>query len=356
MDVYVRHSPVRNPFRVVELPFLARAYRYRKGLRRTFGQQLVRTITPSNLFVKAIVSLAGQRSRGTFAYRYGNEERQISFRVSNTQYHALYFPQYAAGYEPETTCLVDTLFAWNPTSVFFDIGANWGFYSLFAASAPAFGGSVHAFEPVPATFKDLADVVRQAGLQHVIDCHELALADEDGAGAVRLADGVTSGTASVARQPQGKMRLAALDSLGLPQPDVLKVDVEGFEAEVFLGAARTLRAAQPMIVFESWLHPGRPSQTLRPFRLLAALGYRFFEPALLCGEGADQFLAGFGKSPPPEIRRGLALAEFVPEQRTLLDRHLNVFACHESRCDDFLDANFERLENAGPRPKLRVAC
>jgi len=39
--------------------------------------------------------------------------------------------------------------------VFLDIGANVGFYTLFAAQRVGAGGCVHAFEPEPSTFESL---------------------------------------------------------------------------------------------------------------------------------------------------------------------------------------------------------
>jgi hypothetical protein len=39
--------------------------------------------------------------------------------------------------------------------VFYDICANWGFFSLLVAVDKAFSGTVHAFEPVPETLRDL---------------------------------------------------------------------------------------------------------------------------------------------------------------------------------------------------------
>lgn len=45
------------------------------------------------------------------------------------------------------------------------------------------------------------------------------------------------------------VELAALDSFGV-DPDLIKLDVEGFEGEVLLGARETLARSSPVVVFE----------------------------------------------------------------------------------------------------------
>ena len=56
-------------------------------------------------------------------------------------------PQNKPIYEPETSALLDRLVG--DDGVFFDVGANWGGYSVLIAARPTFHGTVHTFEPFP---------------------------------------------------------------------------------------------------------------------------------------------------------------------------------------------------------------
>ena len=53
--------------------------------------------------------------------------------------------------------------------VFYDIGSNWGWFTMHVASRPGFRGKIHAFEPFASSYADLCDLVRQAGLAGVVE-------------------------------------------------------------------------------------------------------------------------------------------------------------------------------------------
>jgi FkbM family methyltransferase len=64
-----------------------------------------------------------------------------------------------------------------------------------------------------------------------------------------------------------KVQVVPLDTLaaskGLPRPDLVKIDVQGFEGRVMSGGQRTLSQAQRMVV-EVSLHPLYEGQSLMP--------------------------------------------------------------------------------------------
>jgi FkbM family methyltransferase len=66
---------------------------------------------------------------------------------------------------------------------------------------------------------------------------------------------------------EAKVEVLPLDDLvaaqGLPQPDLVKIDVQGFEGRVLAGGAATLRRAQRIVV-EVSLHPLYDGQSLLP--------------------------------------------------------------------------------------------
>lgn len=137
----------------------------------------------------------------------------------------------------------------------FDVGANVGELTLLFSRFVGAGGVVHAFEPGGASFERLTAVCRAASLRNV-RLHRLALAEE--AGTVRLYvydDDYLSWSSRAQRplenydinvKPQGSEDVSATtvdlhcESNGVETIDLLKVDVEGAELQVLVGARRML--------------------------------------------------------------------------------------------------------------------
>ena len=110
----------------------------------------------------------------------------------------------------------------------------------------------------------------------------------------------------------------------------MKVDVEGHEAAVFRGARRVLEENRPMIVFESVL-AGAIRSTIEPLHILQAQDYRFFQPAFLRESEGLEYLAGYGDNCGVKGPVRLVLVPFLPRERSLLGRQINVFACPTTR-------------------------
>lgn len=146
-----------------------------------------------------------------------------------------------------------------PGSVFVDIGANVGSYTLMAA---ALGHAVIAIEPGYANFHHLT---RNLALNNVMDRVfplQVALSDRAGMDWLHYGD-LTAGAASHAMgQPVPGLvpmmfhkqivptwpldKLVA--DLGLPSPTHIKIDVDGAESKVVAGAVGTLSTCAAAIV------------------------------------------------------------------------------------------------------------
>ncbi len=146
-----------------------------------------------------------------------------------------------------------------PGMTFFDIGANVGFFSVIAARLVGPAGQVIAFEPLPANARALLHNARLNGFRNLAVRQE-ALAASDGEAAFLLSAEPTWGKLSGAGKPpdrqDGEMTVAVrrLDNVikreGLPEPDVMKIDVEGAEIDLLAGAERTLLERRPVILME----------------------------------------------------------------------------------------------------------
>jgi FkbM family methyltransferase len=161
--------------------------------------------------------------------------------------------------------------------VFFDIGANLGFFSLLAAHIAGLAdGRVYAFEAAP----DNAAAIRaNAALNAIenVDVLAVAVADRSGTGRLQVVDDQSwSKLAEYGEHPLTEkvidVELVAIDALvaagRVPPPTVVKIDVEGAELAVLEGMRETIERHRPAIICE--LH-----DTHREFvAFMEEVGYR----------------------------------------------------------------------------------
>jgi len=152
-----------------------------------------------------------------------------------------------------------------PGGVFFDVGAHAGFLSVLACRLVGTGGQVHSFEPAPESVTMLRRNLDANGFTNAT-IHEVALADRDGtAGMSHTKHAIT---ARLADDGDFTVPLARADSLGLPAPTVVKIDVEGAECLVLEGMTEQLSSSHPVVIVE--IHAGNRE---RVRARLTALGY-----------------------------------------------------------------------------------
>lgn len=147
----------------------------------------------------------------------------------------------------------------SPNRDFIDIGAHAGTYAL---SLAPYCRKVHAFEPQKMTFYALCGGIALNHLTNVVP-HNVALGQmasrrtlhistEDGGGST-LHEGYMrkQGLSEIATE---SCAVLALDNLEFfEKVGFIKIDVEGAELEVLLGAARTIvESDYPPILFECW--------------------------------------------------------------------------------------------------------
>jgi FkbM family methyltransferase len=160
-----------------------------------------------------------------------------------------------------------------PGQVVFDIGASVGFYTLLAARCVGPSGRVVACEPDPANLRYLEAHVKRNGLAHV---QILPCALSDRSGRARFASASGSGRGHLDENGALEVEVCRLDDVAAERalpPHHLKIDVEGAELEVLLGAEQTLRAHRPTI-FLSTHDRRRPGVEHACRELLAGHGYR----------------------------------------------------------------------------------
>ncbi|HWZ90250.1 MAG TPA: FkbM family methyltransferase [Polyangiaceae bacterium] len=143
-----------------------------------------------------------------------------------------------------------------------DAGANIGTFTLYAArKAP--GASIHALEPFPSTQDRLRETLRTNGLEQRVTVHPIGLSGEDStrfmpdAGPSQSRGTTTEGNGI----PVATKTLAHfLDAAGLTDADLLKMDIEGGEHEVFSEASQETLQRFRRIALE--YHPSGSSRAL----------------------------------------------------------------------------------------------
>ena len=155
-----------------------------------------------------------------------------------------------------------------------DVGAHNGFHSLLLASM---GAKVIAFEPDTRSRHSLES---QTELNASLNITVLpyALSDTNGRGTM-----VSNGAMSHLSDDGVAVEKRTLDSLRL-EPDVIKIDVEGHEPQVLLGAVETIRQSRPIILCDFNDHESDRELTV----VAASLGYEVIADTVRCLVPMDQ--------------------------------------------------------------------
>lgn len=144
--------------------------------------------------------------------------------------------------------------------VVLDIGANSGVFALAAGAMGA--GQVHAFEPLPRVHRILRENVDLNGWSHV---HAWPMAVGAQSGRAKLFDpggeAATSASLSVefsqsnfGTLPSVDIEVVSVDAFcaarGIERVDLVKLDVEGYEAFALRGMQRMVADSLPVILME----------------------------------------------------------------------------------------------------------
>lgn len=138
--------------------------------------------------------------------------------------------------------------AW-PGTTAIDIGAHIGCHTLAMAKRVGPQGKVYAFEPQPKLYSELVMNMALNGMDNVeafcsaiggsIGEIELSPLKEGNEGATPLAGG-----------SQVFVPITTLDALALDDVSFIKIDVEGMEDQVLVGAVQTLQKNRPVVAIE----------------------------------------------------------------------------------------------------------
>jgi FkbM family methyltransferase len=194
------------------------------------------------------------------------------------------------GYERESIDLFLACALADRRGVILDVGCNAGTHSLQFAKAFA---TVHAFDPNPALW---AQFEANAALNEAsnITLHQLGLGQAEARLPLYAIDSDNHGLGTFSNSPQydkpliqiGEARVANgadyVRGLGIDRVDAIKIDVQGFEAEVLRGFASILERDRPLVWVEAGgraagaIQTQEQMQAFFPYRIAIAhiQGYR----------------------------------------------------------------------------------
>ena len=136
-----------------------------------------------------------------------------------------------------------------PGDTVLDIGAHIGSLTVPMARLIGPEGTVYAFEPQRKIYREL---VHNLELNELTNAVPLRFALSGKAGIIEMNPAIKhDGRVSVGTGgDQAEAR--TIDSFGFSDVSLMKIDVEGHEAEVLRGAEKTIGALHPVIIVEIW--------------------------------------------------------------------------------------------------------
>ena len=222
-------------------------------------------------FLVATNSFINKLPRGRFASSLGLQKIWDITYKSQVSKHDIFFhtPNWLAFYraktlitkEPETIAWLDKI---RKNSVVYDIGANVGIYSIYAAAVR--DSKVLSFEPSFLNLELLFRNVQTNNLQDKITIVPLSLSNKsqienfymqegdniwggahNSSGSNKSQDGSEMKNFKVSSQLALSLDVL-VDIFSLPSPDHIKIDVDGLESKILLGGMKTFGHSMSILI------------------------------------------------------------------------------------------------------------
>jgi len=264
-------STRRNFATVTRLPWLARL-QVRDPDQKPTGVKRI-SIKTVRLVWSLLHRSLGIAATGTITFHTrGGVTKTVTVDATKSLYIDYASRTAHGGYEIAESMLIDAVLP--KTGVFYDIGANWGYFSWLAATNDQFIGQVYSFEIAPDMVRELQDIRRHGEFECVhiqpfglsSRARSLSISNDRHSHLTRVIDDADAGGR--------RAEVRRLDDLDLPPPDIIKIDIEDHEFAALSGAIQTISDAMPAILFEC--RSPLAADTSAVFDLLSNLGYKFF--------------------------------------------------------------------------------
>lgn len=147
--------------------------------------------------------------------------------------------------------------------VYLDCGANIGNHTIYFAKI-AKAAHIYSFEAIPQTYKKLRKNLELNGLLRpknmpsnekydmmpIIETYNYALGAKKGKAKISYYDEKNLGSTAVSVSDEGNLPMVRIDDFKFRHIDFVKIDVEGFEADVLQGMTELLKKDRPVVWVE----------------------------------------------------------------------------------------------------------
>lgn len=182
---------------------------------------------------------------------------------------------YLNRYEPGMTAAIEN--HCRPGFTVLDIGANIGAHALRLAKISGESGKVYAFEPTSYAYGKLVHNIALNKFKNITPV-QIALSDRN-----LLAQKINYRSSWPTKgkpiDQESIVDFVTLDDWLMKERiehiDLIKLDVDGNEYSVIMGATSLLTSQHPVILMEVW-GPNFADDLKNPFMLLKQLGYKFY--------------------------------------------------------------------------------
>lgn len=174
-------------------------------------------------------------------------------------------------WEPYTTKIIKEFV--KPGMTVMDIGASSGVHTLRMAKLVGETGRVIAFEPSDWMYDKLQRNLKLNSFDNIL-VEKVALSDFVGTGDLLSTQHGKIGT--TIKEHIISMTFATLDSYKLNKLDFIKIDTDGYELSILMGAKKTLKKHHPVMIVEF-----RPGLINNMVDILSGLGYKFYSEETL---------------------------------------------------------------------------
>lgn len=141
-------------------------------------------------------------------------------------------------------------------TVFFDIGANSGYYSLLISSLSS-KTSVHAFEPVHGVYRNLKRSIKLNGIKN-IKANQVCVSNKNGKGIFYVdSHSDLSSIKKTSYQKEVKTISSEMITLNdyclknkIKEIHIIKIDTEGSEKDILFSSKKILKKFKPVLIIE----------------------------------------------------------------------------------------------------------
>lgn len=232
---------MRSPYRVVSSAY------------DIWRQQSARALTSSARNYLARNTMTRWKASRKDTLTVSCDDITVTFDTRSDVAKEWFYPRYLDGSLHEPAMTQELLDALNTDTTFYDIGALMGYYTVFA-SVVCTEGEIHSFEMDPRFVQAIERSLARNNNEATVV--RRAISNSSGQTVSYAGDVGLTAIASDESQTNGDAKTLALDDYvdGNTPPDVMKMDIEGFEYQALRGAEGMLERGYPETMFLE-VHP-----------------------------------------------------------------------------------------------------